>query len=136
MNGITLTHGKTRGLVVVSGTGAATNIGLIVGLAPIYGLEAVAIASAVGYAVLLIGVCLFAIYRRAKLPYPWGRMAAAIGCALAGYAGCVATTGDTSLVNVAVRLVWIVATAGVVGAVSVGSKDMFSIYRRLWIAQR
>ena len=70
MNGITLTHGKTRGLAIVSGTGAVTNIGLILWLAPIYGLEAVAIASAVGYAALLGGVALFAIYRKAQTPVP------------------------------------------------------------------
>ena len=78
MNGITLTHGKTRGLAIVSGTGAATNIGLIVWLAPIYGLEAVAIASAVGYAALLCGVCLFAVYRHATLTYPWPRLLAIV----------------------------------------------------------
>ena len=70
MNGITLFHGNTKGLPVISGTGAAVNFGLIVWLAPIYGLEAVAIASAVGYAALLAGVCLFAIYRHARLSYP------------------------------------------------------------------
>jgi O-antigen/teichoic acid export membrane protein len=131
MNGITLTHGKTRGLAIVSGTGAATNIGLIVWLAPMYGLEAVAIASAVGYAALLLGVSLFSIYRRAWLPYPWVRIWAIIGLTITGYAGCVFTSSDSGAISFGVRLGWIVATTAVVGTVSVGSGSLLGIYRRL-----
>ncbi len=131
MNGITLTHGKTRGVAIISGTGAATNIGLIVWLAPIYGLEAVAIASAIGYAALLIGVCLFAIYRSARLPYPWRRIITVVSLALAGYAGCVVTSGDAGILSIAVRSAWIVATTSIIGIVSVGSGNLSDLYRRL-----
>jgi O-antigen/teichoic acid export membrane protein len=131
MNGITLTHGNTRGLAIISATGAATNIGLIVWLAPRYGLEAVAIASAVGYAALLAGVSLFAIYRRARLPYPWSRIFAIVGFALAGYAGCALTSGDTSLIGVVVRLAWIAAATTLIGIAAVGSGNLLEICGRL-----
>jgi O-antigen/teichoic acid export membrane protein len=135
MNGITLTHGKTRGLALVSGTGAATNIGLIVWLAPIYGLEAVAIASAVGYAALLAGVSLFAIYRHAVLPYPWRRILAIVGLALAGYAGCVFTSGDTGAVSIVVRLAWIVTTSVLIATASGGSMKLVEMHDRLQMAR-
>jgi O-antigen/teichoic acid export membrane protein len=121
MNGVALTHGRTKGLVLISGTGAATNIGLIVGLGPVYGVEAVAIASAVGYGVLLVAVMLFARFRHAALQYPWRRIGAALGLGLAGYAGGVlSSSNDIFAVNVAVRATWIAATAVAVGAVSLG----------------
>jgi O-antigen/teichoic acid export membrane protein len=131
MNGITLFHGNTKGLAIVSGTGAAINIGLIVWAAPIYGLEAVAIASAVGYAALLAGVCLFAVYRRARLTYPWPRIFAIVSLAALGYAGCVLTTGDTGVVDVVVRLAWIATATSIIGVIAVGSGNLPEIYRRL-----
>jgi O-antigen/teichoic acid export membrane protein len=131
MNGITLTHGNTKGLAVISGTGAATNVGLIVWLAPKYGLEAVAIASAVGYAALLAGVSLFAIYRRATLSYPWPQILIIVGLALAGYAGSVLTSGDSNILSVGVRLAWILATTGVIGLVAVGPGHLTDMRRQL-----
>jgi O-antigen/teichoic acid export membrane protein len=131
MNGISLFHGNTKGLAVISGTGAAINIGLIVWSAPLYGLEAVAIASAVGYAALLVGVCLFAAYRHATLSYPWSRIIPIVGLALAGYAGCILTTGDTGIPSLVERLVWIVVTTSLIGVASVGSGNLPEMYRRL-----
>jgi len=140
MNGITLTHGNTKGVVVISGTGAAVNIGLIVWLAPIDGLEAVAIASAIGYAVLLIGVCLFAIYRRARLSYPWPRLVAIVSIALAGYAGCALTSGDTTPLNVVVRLIWIAVATSAIGVAATGAGSVSELLGRLrgtrWLGGR
>jgi O-antigen/teichoic acid export membrane protein len=131
MNGITLTHGNTKGLAVVSGAGAAVNIGLIVWSAPIYGLEAVAIASAIGYAALLCGVCIFAVYRRATLTYPWSRLLAIVSLAGFGYAACVITSGYTTALDIVIRLAWVVVATGLVGVVAVGSGNLPEIYRRL-----
>lgn len=131
MNGITLTHGNTKGVAVISWTGAATNIGLIVWLAPKYGLEAVAIASAVGYAALLIGVSLFAVYRKAGLPYPWPRIFIIVSAAIMGYIGCVETSGYTSFWDVAARLIWIAAATGVIAMVAVGSRSLPEVVRDL-----
>jgi O-antigen/teichoic acid export membrane protein len=124
MNGLTLTHGRTQRVFIVSGFGAVTNIGLIVGLAPVYGLEAVAIASAVGYGVLLACVLLFASYRHATLRYPRRRIAATLGLALAGYMGGVLSSSDTSVADVVIRSAWSVAAAGAIGMVAVGPKAL------------
>jgi O-antigen/teichoic acid export membrane protein len=124
MNGLTLLHGRTQGVFIVSGIGAATNIGLIVGLAPVYGLEAVAIASSVGYGVLLICVLLFARYRRATLRYPWRRIGAILGLGMAGYVGGVLSASDTSLVDVVVRSLWGLAATVAIGVVAVGPKAL------------
>ena len=124
MNGITLTHGRTNGLIVVSSAGAATNIGLIVTLGPVYGVEAVAIASAVGYAVLLVAVMLFARYRHATLDYPWARICAAVGLGAVGYAGgLLSSSNDAFAASVTVRMSWIVATSAAVLGVSMVSRD-------------
>lgn len=116
MNGITLTHGRTKGVALVSGFGAATNIGLIVILAPPYGLEAVAIASAVGYAVLLFGILLFAKIKNAGLPYPRKRIAMILGVAALGYALGVLTVGDIDVTDLVLRSCWAVVTSGLIAA--------------------
>lgn len=120
MNGLTLTHGRTKGLAIVSGLGAATNIGLIVGLAPAYGVEAVAIASAVGYGVLLACVLLFARYRRATLQYPWQTITAVLIVGAIGYAGGALSSGDASAMDVLVRVAWVIATTLAIGLVTIG----------------
>jgi O-antigen/teichoic acid export membrane protein len=136
MNGITLFHGNTRGLAIISGTGAAINIGLIVWLTPKYGLEAVAIAAAIGYAALLVGVFLFALYRDAMLSYPWRRILIIISLALAGYAGCALTTSDTASLSAAARLIWIVATSCLIGAVAVESASLTEMREQLQMIGR
>lgn len=136
MNGITLFHGNTRGLAVISGTGAAINIGLIVWLTPRYGLEAVAIAAAIGYAALLVGVFLFAIYRDAMLSYPWPRIIAIVSLALAGYAGCALTTSDAVTLGAAVRLIWIVATSCLIGAVAIGTASFAEVRQQMQTVRR
>jgi O-antigen/teichoic acid export membrane protein len=130
MNGVTLTHGRTRGLFIVSSVGAATNIGLIVGLASPYGLEAVAIASAVGYGVLLTGVLLFARYRRATLRYPWRRIGAILGLGAACYVGGALTSSSATVMGVATRSAWIAAAAAMIGGVSVGPRSLLLSIQR------
>ncbi len=131
MNGITLFHGNTKGLPFVSGAGAATNIGLIVWLAPKYGLEAVAIASAIGYAALLAGVCLFATYRRATLSYPWPRILLIVSTAALGYLGCVLTSDLASILSIAIRLAWLVTAALIIMLAAVGPAKLPAMYRQL-----
>jgi O-antigen/teichoic acid export membrane protein len=125
MNGVTLTHGRTRGLILVSGTGAATNIGMIIALGPRYGVEAVAIASAVGYAVLLAAVLVFAKAQDAALEYPWKRICAALLIGLVGYAcGAVSTQGATFLFALVGRAAWSVITVAAIAAASLGPRSI------------
>jgi O-antigen/teichoic acid export membrane protein len=137
MNGITLTHGSTRGLVLVSGAGAATNIGLIVALASPYGLEAVAIASAVGYAVLLLSVLLFAKLRGATLHYPWRRLSVILGLGLVCYLGGALSSSGASAEGVAIRSAWIVVATVTVAGGAIGPRMLLGIIeRRLRIFRR
>jgi O-antigen/teichoic acid export membrane protein len=117
MNGITLTHGRTKGVAIVSGLGAVTNIGLIVSLAPNYGLESVAIASAAGYAVLLIGIVAFAKIRDAVLTYPVKRIALILGVAILGYAVGALGVGYSDVVDLGLRSCCVLATSVLVVAV-------------------
>lgn len=114
MNGITLTHGRTKGVAIVSVLGAATNISLIVIFAPRYGLEAVAIASAIGYGALLVGVLTFAKLRNASLVYPRKRISMILGVAVLGYALGDLTVGDSSVVDCILRSCWVVVTSSCV----------------------
>jgi O-antigen/teichoic acid export membrane protein len=133
MNGITLTHGRTKGVAVVSGIGAATNIVLIATLAPRYGLEAVAIASAAGYAVLLVGVLTFAKVMNAALPYPIKRILCMLSIAAVGYAFAATTLGESDIVDLLLRTGSALIIAALVAVVCVYPELPF---RRSTAAQR
>jgi O-antigen/teichoic acid export membrane protein len=63
---------------VVTGAGAAVNVGLNFWLVPAYGMVGAAIATVVAYAVLFLGMTLYAqsVYR---VPYQWRRVLTVIG---------------------------------------------------------
>jgi O-antigen/teichoic acid export membrane protein len=67
---------------VVTGTGAAVNIGLNFILIPRYGMVGAAIATLIAYIVLFAGMTLYAqsVY---PVPYQWWRIATAVGAAVA-----------------------------------------------------
>jgi O-antigen/teichoic acid export membrane protein len=122
MNGVTLTHGRSRRIWVVSLPAAVVNLGLIYLFVPHSGLEAAAIASAAGYGVLLVGVWLYSLRTGSTLPYPWriiGALLLVIGLA---YAGAVLTASATHPVDIAIRSIWIIVAAAI----------MFGIVRRGW----
>ncbi|HET7573272.1 MAG TPA: oligosaccharide flippase family protein [Gaiellaceae bacterium] len=62
---------------VVTGTGAVVNVGLNVWLVPAYGFVGAAVATAVSYGVLFVGMTLYAqsVYR---VPYQWRRVVTAV----------------------------------------------------------
>ncbi|HET7568190.1 MAG TPA: oligosaccharide flippase family protein [Gaiellaceae bacterium] len=62
---------------VVTGTGAAANIGLNFWLVPAYGFVGAAVSTAVAYTVLFVGMTLYAqsVYR---VPYQWRRVVTAV----------------------------------------------------------
>ena len=63
---------------VVTGTGAAVNVGLNFWLVPAYGFIGAAVATLVAYAVLFVGMTLYAqsVYR---VPYQWRRVLTVLG---------------------------------------------------------
>jgi O-antigen/teichoic acid export membrane protein len=111
MNGVSLTHGRSRRIWVVSIAAAATNLSLIYAFVPLIGLEAAAIASAVGYGVLLLGVCLYSVQTRSTISYPWKSMWAVFTVTTPVYAGAVLTVGTTHLSDLLFRLLWVLAAA-------------------------
>ena len=123
MAGLTMTHGHTRGLALISLAGASVNIALILLLARTGGLEAVAIASAAGYAVLLGAVFIFAWLKHATVPYPWKRLTVVVLVAVAGYFAGVTTTGDSAPTDLLARGMWALLTVGLVGFAAVLRPD-------------
>jgi O-antigen/teichoic acid export membrane protein len=73
---------KTQLNWVVTGIGAAVNVGLNFWLVPAYGMVGAAIATAAAYVVLFAGMTLYAqsVYR---VPYQWRRVTTALGAAVA-----------------------------------------------------
>jgi O-antigen/teichoic acid export membrane protein len=117
MNGVTLTHGRSRRIWVVSIAAAAVNLGLIYAFVPQSGLVAAAAASAAGYGVLLIGVLLYSVLTGTTIRYPWWSMGAVIGAGVLAYAGGVLTVGSGDAADLALRLAWIIAAAVVIAAI-------------------
>jgi O-antigen/teichoic acid export membrane protein len=73
---------KTQFNWIVTGIGAAVNIGLCAALIPGYGQMGAAIATAAAYAVMFGGMTLNA-QRRFPVPYQWRRVGTAMGAAVA-----------------------------------------------------
>ena len=73
---------KTQLNWVVTGVGAAVNVGLNFWLIPRYGMVGAAISTAAAYVVLFAGMTLYAqsVYR---VPYQWRRVMTAVGSAVA-----------------------------------------------------
>ncbi len=117
MNGVTLTHGRSQRIWVMSIAGAAVNLGLIYALVPQSGIEAAAIASAAGYAVLLVGVLLYSVCTGSALQYPWRSMGVVFAVDALAYAGGVLTVGANDTRDIAFRMLWVVVTAGVMVAI-------------------
>ncbi len=67
---------------VVTGTGAAVNIGLNFWLIPAYGMVGAAISTLAAYVALFAGMTLYA-QRVYPVPYQWRRVLTAIGAAVA-----------------------------------------------------
>jgi O-antigen/teichoic acid export membrane protein len=117
MNGVTLTHGRSRRIWVVSLAAAVVNLGLIYLFVPDSGLEAAAIASAAGYGVLLVGILLYSVLTGTTIQYPWRGITAVLIVGALTYVGGVLTTGATSGLDILFRLAWILAAAGVITAI-------------------
>ncbi len=117
MNGVTLTHGRSRRIWVVSIAAAVVNLGLIYALVPHSGLEAAAIASAAGYGVLLVGVLLYSVWTGTTIRYPWRSIGAVFSVSALAYAGGVLTVGASDVQDIFLRLTWILVAAGVIAVI-------------------
>jgi O-antigen/teichoic acid export membrane protein len=125
MNGVTLVHGRSRRIWVVSLAAAVVNLGLIYVFVPYDGLEAAAIASAVGYGVLLVGVWMYSVRTDNTLSYPWRSIVMLLLVSGLAYSGAVLTGDATHPVDFIVRSVWTVATAII----------LLAVIRRAWLVR-
>lgn len=73
---------KTQLNWVVTGAGAAVNVGLNFWLVPRYGMVGAAVSTAVAYAVLFVGMTLYA-QRVYPVAYQWRRVVTCVGAAVA-----------------------------------------------------
>lgn len=116
-----LTVGRTKRIWLITVFAAATNLVLIWCLVPGFGVEAAAIASAVGYAVLLAGVCAYAHHVGNPAQIPWRGVGANLLVCIGAYAFAVATTSADTLVGGLLRLGWCGAAAAGVAIIVAGS---------------
>jgi len=113
MNGVTLAHGRSRRIWIVSIPAAVVNLGLIYVFVPRSGLMAAAIASAAGYGALLAGVWLYSRRTGSTLSYPWRTIGALVTASGLAYTGAVLTANATHPIDLALRSVWIAMTAAI-----------------------
>jgi O-antigen/teichoic acid export membrane protein len=105
MNGATLGAGRSRFAWTATATSAATNIVLLYVFVPHYGIRAAAIASAVGYLVLLITIALYAAGRGNPVRYSWSRILPALGLAALIYCIAAVAVPDRGAVSLVLRMV-------------------------------
>jgi O-antigen/teichoic acid export membrane protein len=117
----TLTVGKSKRIWMITVVSAFTNLGLIWWLVPNYGIESAAVASAVGYAVLFVGVSVYAHRAGSPARIPWRASGAILLTCAAVYFLAVTTASADTLAGGLMRLVWSGAAAGVVAIIVAGS---------------
>jgi O-antigen/teichoic acid export membrane protein len=124
MNGISLGGGRTRFVSLATLSAAGTNVVLLYLLVPDGGLRAAAIASAIGYAVLLVAVFIYARRPENPVRYHWKALFALFALLTATYAAGRLTTGDEGIGSLAGRTLLLVAAALLVVAVRTGSRTL------------
>ena len=110
MNGISLGGGRTKFAAIASVAAAGTNIGLLYALVPNGGIHAAAIASAVAYGALLIGVFIYAHRPENPVRYRWGSLGLIYAVVLGDYVVARLLTSDSGGVSsLAIRAALVVA---------------------------
>lgn len=107
MNGATLGAGRTRLVWVATLTSAIVNVGLLFVLVPKGGIILAAVASAIGYFVLLAGIAIYAHGRGNPVRYRWLKIVPVVLVAVGLYVGASVSTPSTGLLGVELRVAWI-----------------------------
>lgn len=109
-----LTLGTTKGVWKVTVSATVINIAMVAYLVPEFGLTAAAVASAVGYGLLLIGVTIYAYRRGARVEIPRWRAGGILAACSLLYIATSLIVGSNSIPEATARgLVCSIATAGV-----------------------
>jgi O-antigen/teichoic acid export membrane protein len=103
MNGATLGAGRGRFAWIATATSAATNVALLYIFVPRDGIYAAAVASAVGYLVLLATIAIYAAGRGNPVAYPWSRIVPALLLASLLFAASAMLTPSHGVTALAVR---------------------------------
>ena len=122
MNGATIGAGRTSRAWIATLTGAISNIALIFLLTPEIGIEGAAIASAGGYLVLLLAICLWAHARPNPVSYDVRRVTSIFTLGAATFVcGSVLDVGG-DVADLATRSIFLIALlvllAAITGALS------------------
>jgi O-antigen/teichoic acid export membrane protein len=104
MNGATLGAGRSRFAWIATATSAATNVVLLYIFVPRYGIRAAAIASAIGYLVLLVTIALYAAGRGNPVRYSWSRILPALALAASIYWISITVVSDHGILSLGTRL--------------------------------
>lgn len=132
MNVLSLSMGRTKFVWIATVAAAGINIGLIYLLVPSHGIEAAAIASAIGYLVLLLAIAWHARTPLNPVGYEWSRLLRAVTVIAAVYTAAILTTGHTGLIDTLARVAWLgVAVAGLVASGSVATGPIRVLIARL-----
>lgn len=122
MNGATLGAGRSTFAWVATALSAATNIALLFLLVPRYGVYWTAVASAIGYLVLLVLTAIWAHARPNPVSYDWLRIGQAVAAGLLAYLGATLSSPDSPALAVIVQTGWLLAFCGAVAALGFRSQ--------------
>jgi O-antigen/teichoic acid export membrane protein len=106
MNLVTLTAGRTRRIWTVSLFAAVVNLGLVLVLVPHHGIKAAAVAAALGYMALFVGVLTYQAASGLRPTYPLARMAIPLAAGAGIYLAGVASAAGSGLGNLILRVAW------------------------------
>lgn len=111
MNGATVGAGRRNFAWVASGSSAVVNVGLLLLLVPKYGVYSAAVASAIGYLVLLVLMAIWAHARHNPVRYDWVQIGQALAFGIVAYVGAALTVPQAPLATIGVQLAWFLAFA-------------------------
>jgi O-antigen/teichoic acid export membrane protein len=129
MNAITVLSGRTTWIWVVTVVAATMNIVLNLARVPELGVEAAAMNTAVGYAILLAGVSMYA-YRVLDRPIriDWAHLGLAAALAAASVVVATLVTADAIVLQIVIR--GVIAAVAIVGFALLGLANVPMIARR------
>ena len=109
MNGATLGAGRKNFAWVASASSAAANIGLLLLFVPTHGIYAAAVASAIGYFVLLVTMATWAHASYNPVKYDWLAILRVVALGVAAYGAAIATRPSGIVATICVQAVWLLA---------------------------
>jgi len=110
MNTISLIAGRTRWVWIITFTAAAVNITLLYLWVPTGGARAAAIATAIAYALLLLGVSAYSVKLVGASLYSAAHIFGTAGVSVALFFGASVIIPDHGAVDTALRVIWVLVS--------------------------